>query len=63
MEIKLEVDIEKFRYSIVGDRYLLEEVESMEEEKLTSILKNRIYRHIEIEYKRSREYGLIDRKI
>lgn len=60
-EIKLEVDLEKFRYSLVGDGYLLEEAEEMTEEKLISILEMRIYDHIEKEYRHSKELGLLDR--
>lgn len=60
-EIKLEVDLEKFRYSLVGDGYLLEEVEEMTEEKLISILEMRIYDHIEKEYQYGKELGLLDR--
>lgn len=60
-EIKLEVDLEKFRYSLVGDGYLLEEVEEMTEEKLISILEIRIYDHIEKEYQYSKEFGLLNR--
>lgn len=62
MEVKLEVDLEKFRYSLVGDGYLLEEVEQMSEEKLVSILDYRVSQHIEKEYRRSKEYGLLDGK-
>lgn len=61
-EIKLEVDLEKFRYSLVGDGYLLEEAEAMTEEKLVSILEDRIYWHIEEEYRGSKELGLLDGK-
>lgn len=63
MEVKLEVDMERLRYSLVGDGYLLEEVENMDEEKLVSILKDRICRYIEIRYRKSKEYGLLDDKL
>lgn len=59
-EIKLEIDLEKFRHSLVGDGYILEEVEKMSEEKLVSILKDRVYWHIEREYQKSKDYGLLD---
>lgn len=59
-EVKLEVDLEKFRYSLVGDGYLLEEVADMTEKKLISILEMRIYDHIEKEYQRSKDFGLLD---
>ena len=60
-EIKLEVDLDRFRYSLVGDGYLLEEVEDMTEEKLISILEMRIYNHIEQEYQYGKELGLLNR--
>lgn len=59
-EVKLEVNLEKFRYSLVGDGYLLEEVADMTEKKLISILEMRIYDHIEKEYQRSKDFGLLD---
>lgn len=62
-KVELEIDLEKFRYSLVGDGYLLKEVEVMSEEKLIFILKMRICDHIEKEYRRSKEWGLLDRVI
>lgn len=59
-EVKLEIDLEKFRYSLVGDGYLLEEVKQMTEERLIFILEMRINNHIEKEYQRSRRWGLLD---
>jgi hypothetical protein len=60
-EIKLEVDLDRFRYSLVGDGYLLEEVEDMTEEKLISILEMRIYNHIEESYQDGKKMGLFNR--
>ena len=34
MEVTFNIDLEKFRYSIVGDGYLLEEVVQMTQGKL-----------------------------
>ena len=59
MEITLDIDLEKFRYSLVGDGYLKEEVVDMSEDRLITILKNRITDHIEVEYDRSLRYGLL----
>lgn len=59
-EIKLEINLEKFRYSLVGDGYILEEAEELSEEELVSILKDKIYWHIEREYQKSKDYGLLD---
>lgn len=60
MEVRLEVDLEKFRYSLVGDGFILEEVKKMSEEKLVKILSDKIYWHIELEYDKGRRYGLYD---
>jgi hypothetical protein len=60
MKVSIDIDIEKFRYSLVGDGYLLEEVKDMSEEKLISILTRRITQHINKEYDRSRRLGLLE---
>jgi hypothetical protein len=60
-EVKLEIDLEKFRYSLVGDGYLLKEAEEMTEEKLIFILEMRINSHIEKQYRFSKELGLLDK--
>ena len=59
-KIELNIDLEKLRYSLVGDGYILEEVEKMSEEKLISILKGRIYLYIEKEYYKGVKMGLYD---
>jgi hypothetical protein len=59
-EIKLEIDLDKFRYSLVGDGYILEEVDKMSEEELVSILEDRIDWHIEKEYQDGKRMGLFD---
>ena len=58
MKITLNVDLEKFRYSLVGDGYILEEVIDMTEEQLVKILQERIYYHIEREYEKGKRIGL-----
>lgn len=60
MEVTFNVDLEKFRYSLVGDGYLLEEVVQMTQGKLIEILEGRIETHIEKEYVRGKRYGLYD---
>ena len=60
MKITLDIDLEKFRYSLVGDGYVLEEVKEMTDEELVTVLTGRVERHIEVEYGRSRRYGLLD---
>lgn len=49
-QVTIDVNIEKFRYSLVGDGYLLEEVKPMTHEELIDILCRRITNHIETEY-------------
>lgn len=59
MDVVLNVDLEKFRYSLIGDGYLKEEVLAMSDEKLVLILKQRIYSHISREYQRSIDFGYV----
>ena len=63
MKVTINIDLDKFRYSLVGDGYILEEVENMPVEKLINILTRRITLHIDKEYSRSRRLGLLDNKI
>lgn len=60
MDIVINVDLEKFRYSLIGDGYLKEEVVEMSEDELIHILKERIDRHIEDEFGKSVRYGWLD---
>lgn len=60
MNITLDIDLEKFRYSLVGDGYLKEEVVNMSQDKLITILKMRIENHINNEYAKSKRFGLLD---
>lgn len=53
MKLEMEIDINKFRYGLVGDGYLYDEVINMSEEKLLTILKDRITHRVQIEYMRS----------
>ena len=59
MKITLDIDLEHFRYSLVGDGFLLEEVKEMSEKRLIEILSYRINDHIDEEYCRSMSYGLL----
>ncbi len=58
--VTIDVDLEKFRYSLVGDGYLKEEVIKMTKEELIRILEMRIYGHILVEYNRSKQFGYVD---
>lgn len=50
MKLEMEIDIDKFRYGLVGDGYLYNEVANMSEEQLLTILKDRIRHRVQIEY-------------
>ena len=58
MNVTLDVDLEKFRYSLVGDGYTLENVLHMPNAKLIDILRDRINDYIEAEYYRGKQLGL-----
>lgn len=60
MPVIIDVDLEKFRYSLIGDGYLKEEVIKMTKEELIRILKMRIYDYISVEYNRSKRFGYVD---
>lgn len=52
-KIELEIDLEKFRISLVGDGYLLEEAKKLTDEELIEIFKKRVDKYITIEYNKS----------
>ena len=60
MDVVINVDLEKFRWSLVGDGYLREEAVAMSEEELVKILKDRIKNHIDEEYDRGERIGLYE---
>lgn len=60
MKVELDIDLEKFRYSLVGDGFLKDEVVEMSEDKLIAILKKRIINYIDIGCDKSFRYGLLD---
>jgi protein required for attachment to host cells len=53
MKIDIDIDLEKFRISLVGDGYIKEEVEQMTEEELVLIFKQRTLGQVEREYSKS----------
>lgn len=59
MDVILNIDLENFRYSLIGDGYLKEEVLTMSDEELVLILKQRIYGHISKEFQRSIDFGYV----
>ena len=54
MKLEMEIDIEKFKYGLVGNGYLLEEVLSISDERALEILKSKIYQKIQNEYVNSK---------
>ena len=58
MNITLDIDLEKFRYSLVGDGYTLKDVLHMSNTKLIDILRDRVNDYIEAEYYRGKRLGL-----
>lgn len=58
MDITLEIPIERFRYSLVGDGYTLEEVKNLSEDRLKGILNTRIINKIHAEYYKGKRLGL-----
>lgn len=60
MKVELDIDLEKFRYSLVGDGYLKEEVDKMSEEELVGMLTRSIHNRIEMEFAKSKRLGLLD---
>ena len=58
MNVTLDIDLEKFRYSLVGDGYTLKDVLHMSNTKLIDILCDRVHDHIETEYYRGKRLGL-----
>ena len=61
MKVELDIDLEKFRLSLVGDDYLYEEVKDMPQEKLIEILQKRLNYKINKSYRKTLEWGLLQR--
>lgn len=59
MKVELDIDIEKFRLSLVGDGYIYEEVKDLKEEQLIEILQNRLTKKILNSAHKTIEWGLI----
>ena len=55
MKLEMEVDIEKFRYGLVGNGYIYEEVIEFTEEELMEMLIDKINQKIKLEYRMSRD--------
>ena len=53
MKLTLEIDVEKYKWSLVGDGYLCDEVKEMNEDQVIEILQRRLSKHINEEYEKS----------
>ena len=60
MQITIDVDLEKFRYSLIGNGYLKEEVVLKSEEDLIETLEYLINRKILSEYYEGKNMKLFD---
>lgn len=52
-KVEVEINLEKFRISLVGDGYLHKEVTKLSDEELIEIFKKRVDKYIANEYSRS----------
>ena len=59
MKIELDIDIEQYRLSLVGDGYLYEEVKDLNEKELIEILQKRLIHSIAISARKTLKWGLI----
>ena len=50
MKIELDIDTEKYRYSLVGDGYNFEDIKYLTEEQLKEIYIKRALQRLDIEY-------------
>lgn len=62
-KVCLDVDLEKFRWSLVGDGYIREEVANMTRDELIATLQSRVTAHITVEYDRTFRFGLLSEDI
>ena len=53
MKVELEVDIDKYKWSLVGDGYFYDEAKQMSDDEVVNILQRRLTRRIEREYAKS----------
>lgn len=63
MKVTIDIDLEKLRYSLVGDGYALKEVVEMSNEELIDVLERRVDSYISVEYHRSVDMNLLDGRI
>lgn len=62
MKVSVEINLEHFRYSLVGDGYILEEAEALTDEELLEIFNARVINQMEKEYYKGIRLGLYKEK-
>lgn len=62
MKVSVEINLEHFRYSLVGDGYILEEAEALTDEELLEIFNTRVVNQMEKEYYKGMRLGLYEEK-
>ena len=62
MKVNIELNLEHFRYSLVGDGYILSEAEALTNEELIEIFKRRVLDNTEKEYYKGIRLGLYEEK-
>ena len=62
MKVSVEINLEHFRYSLVGDGYILEEAEALTDEELLEIFNTRVINQMEKEYYKGIRLGLYEEK-
>ena len=60
MKVNVEINLEHFRYSLVGDGYILEEAEALTNEELIKIFQERVINSMEKEYYKGIRLGLYE---
>lgn len=59
MTVTIDVDLEKLRYSLVGDGYCLKEVVKMTSEELIAVLERRVRSYIDVQFYESKKMNLL----
>ena len=62
MKVNIEINLEHFRYSLVGDGYILKEAEALTNEELIQVFEDRVIDHMEKEYYKGIRLGLYEEK-
>ena len=57
MKVTLDIDLEKFRGSLIGDGCCIEQVKSLTNEMLISTLNNRVENFINLGYTKAKRMG------